>query len=94
MKNYESHSVNLKQVLSSAAFVKGFSDYKNRAGWREPDNAIEQWRYERGRLFAAWLESCGVELCTFKFKSGRWQPTLQLQHTSEQGIAGLLSRNK
>lgn len=72
MKNATTYKVSLKSVLSSAAFVKGFSDYASRAGWNEPAHDKEQWRYERGRLFAAWLESCGVSLSKYKLRHGRW----------------------
>lgn len=72
MKNAETRTTTLKAMLSSAAFVKGFTDYSKRSGWFPPDEAVEQWRYERGRLFAAWLESYGVELSTYRLRAGRW----------------------
>lgn len=80
MKNAETHTVKLKTVLASKAFTQGFRDYVKSSGWNEPENAIEQWRYERGRLFAAFLESQGIQINNYKLKAGRYATGAALHH--------------
>lgn len=72
MKNAETHSVKLRTVLASKAFQNGFKDYATGKGWNEPSDERDQWRYERGRLFAACLESYGIPIRKYRLKAGRY----------------------
>lgn len=80
MKNAETHSVKLKTVMASKPFLDGFKDYAIGNGWHEPGNEKEQWRYERGRLFAAFLKSYGVDVCKYRLKAGRYATLQAVDH--------------
>jgi len=72
MRNHKTRKTTIKQVMSSAAFLKGFYDFRDKNGWHEPREWLDQWRYERGRMFAAFLSSCGINLYQYPLKAGRW----------------------
>lgn len=72
MANASVHTVTLQQALGNAAFSAGFKDVAQSKGWNERFNRVEQWNYERGRLFAVWLETKGMHPATFPLKNGRW----------------------
>ncbi len=80
MANASVRTVTMQQALSNAAFRAGFDDVAKRKGWNERWNRIEQWNYERGRMFAAWLNTQGLNPATFPLKSGRWASKATISH--------------
>jgi len=61
-----------QQALGNAEFAAGFRDVAKSKGWNERRNPVEQWNYERGRMFAVWLTTQGLNPASFPLKSGRW----------------------
>lgn len=72
MKNATGRSVKINSFMSSQAFISGFMDRAYGNGWNEKPEPGEQWKYERGRMFAAFLESCGVLARKYKLRAGRY----------------------
>lgn len=72
MANASVHTVTMQQALSNAAFSAGFKDVAQSKGWNERWNRVEQWNYERGRMFAVWLTTKGMYPATFPLKNRRW----------------------
>lgn len=72
MSNQTTTTVTVQKALSNASFRDGFRDYATRNGWHEKWGRVEQWNYERGRMFAAWLETQKVNLASYPLKKGRW----------------------
>jgi hypothetical protein len=80
MKNAITKTITIQQALSSAAVRDGFSDYAMSRGWHEKTNGKEQWNYERGRMFAAWLKSKAFHLASYPLKRGRWASPTTISH--------------
>ncbi len=80
MKNAKVHSVTYQQALGNAAFSAGFKDVAQSNGWNERLELAEQWNYERGRMFAAWLATKGMNPATFPLKSGRWASKIAIDY--------------
>jgi hypothetical protein len=80
MRNIETRTTTIKAIMSSKPFLDGFCDVMRDRGWNEPKDDKEQWRYERGRLFASWLKSQGVPLAQYPLKQGRWVTNTTVQH--------------
>lgn len=72
MKNTLVNVVTMQTALSNKEFRLGFADWAHSKGWNEQHTVRGQWNYERGRLFALWLQKRGIDPKTFKLKSGRW----------------------
>lgn len=72
MKNAMVKTVTYQQALSNEAFKAGFMDVAKSKGWRERWHRVEQWNYERGRMFATWLKTQGLDPAEFPLKRGRW----------------------
>lgn len=72
MSNAPIRSVTYQQALSNEAFKAGFLDVAKANGWHERWNKVEQWNYERGRMFATWLKTKGLDPSEFPLKRGRW----------------------
>ena len=83
MKNATVRSITVQQALSSSAFRDGFTDYAMGRGWNEKRNGKEQWEYERGRMFAAWLASKAYDLGSYPLKRGRWASPTTIGHYNE-----------
>lgn len=80
MKNATTKKIKIQQALSNAAFREGFTDYAFRRGWNEKDERKDQWNYERGRMFAAWLKSKAFDLGSYPLKRGRWASPTTIGH--------------
>ncbi len=80
MKNASTKTITLQKALSVAAFKDGFTDFAKRKGWNEKRNPTDQWNYERGRMFAAWLETRGITLDSYPLKAGRWASRTTINH--------------
>ncbi len=72
MANAKLCKVTNQQALGNADFTAGFRDIAKAKGWNERRNPVAQWNYERGRMFAVWLTTQGLNPVTFPLKSGRW----------------------
>ena len=72
--------ITIKYLMSSKPFLDGFLDVTRDRGWNEPRDEVEQWRYERGRMFAAWLKAQGVILAQYRLKQGRWVTRMAVEH--------------
>lgn len=72
MANVNINKVTFQKALGNAAFSAGFKDVAQSKGWNERFTRLEQWNYERGRMFAVWLKTQGFNPATFPLKSGRW----------------------
>lgn len=72
MLNAKVRAVTLQQALSNEAFKSGFMDIAKANGWHERWDRVEQWNYERGRMFATWLKTQGLDPVVFPLKRGRW----------------------
>lgn len=72
MKNATGRPVKINAFMSSKAFVAGFMDFAHGKGWNEQAEPGEQWKYERGRMFAAFLEYCGMPAHKYRLRAGRY----------------------
>jgi hypothetical protein len=88
MKNAVTKTTTIQQALSNAAFRDGFTDYALRRGWNEKDGRKDQWNYERGRMFAAWLETKAIDLASYPLKHGRWATRTTINHYRDARAEG------
>lgn len=81
MSNAKTKTVTLRGIMSSKAFLQGFTDVVRSNGWNYPEHDEQsQWRYERGRMFAVWLTTQGVNLSQYRLKAGRWVTSHAMNH--------------
>jgi hypothetical protein len=80
MGNANTKAISVQAALSNAPFKLGFTDYAMGKGWHEKKRPADQWNYERGRMFAAWLTGQGIDPVSFPLKSGRWASRETIRH--------------
>jgi hypothetical protein len=90
MKNSKTRRVTLTSIMGTKEFKDGFNDARNGNpfcdNWTSNNSrgvSVNQWHYERGRMFYVFLKS--IKMTDIKWKDGR-RVTLQAQKLYSDGM--------